>query len=103
MFFKMTNEKPREFWIIDETPYSTWVSSKPLHSADTKEEIHVIEYSALTALELENARLREALEAYVKYDSQRDYMEENYFEYDGYRHRCYLAARAALGKIEGEG
>jgi cell division protein FtsB len=44
------NDKPREFWIIDETPFSTWVSSKPLHSADVKEEIHVIEKSAFDAV-----------------------------------------------------
>ena len=42
----MSNDKPREFWIIDESPFSTWVSSKPLNSADTKEEIHVIERKA---------------------------------------------------------
>ena len=35
--------KPREFWIIDEYPHSTWVSSVPLNSADTNEEIHVRE------------------------------------------------------------
>lgn len=38
--------KPRQFWIIDEYPCATWVSSKPLYSADANEEIHVIEFSA---------------------------------------------------------
>lgn len=55
--------KAREFWIIDETPYSTWVSSKPLHSADTKEEVHVIEFSAFSKLQKENERLKKELVA----------------------------------------
>lgn len=44
MIPKLLNEiDGREFWLIDETPFSTWVSHKPLHSADVKEEIHVID------------------------------------------------------------
>jgi hypothetical protein len=35
--------KPREFWIIKEKGFSTWVSDEPLHSADTTDEIHVRE------------------------------------------------------------
>jgi len=53
--------KAREFWIIREPPYSTWVSNKPLYSADTDEEIHVIEYSAYQALEARHKKLLEAL------------------------------------------
>lgn len=53
----MSDEKPREFWIIKEPPYSTWVSDKPLHSADTHEEIHVITKSTYDALALENEKL----------------------------------------------
>lgn len=66
----MADKNWREFWIIDETPYSTWVSSKPLNSADTKEEIHVIELAALLAAQKEiselkasNENLRALLEA----------------------------------------
>ena len=40
----------REFWIIKEPPFSTWVSDKPLNSGDTSEEIHVIEYEAFKEL-----------------------------------------------------
>lgn len=57
--------KAREFWIIDETPYSTWVSSKPLYSADTKEEIHVIEYSAFAESQARCERYKVALEKII--------------------------------------
>lgn len=53
--------KPREFWIINEYPYSTWVSDKPLNSADTQDEIHVIEKSAYDAAVAERDELRETL------------------------------------------
>ena len=58
--------KPRQFWIIDETPYSTWVSSKPLYSADTKEEIHVIEFSAYQSAIEELKAARSELQAIAK-------------------------------------
>jgi hypothetical protein len=58
------DKKPREFWIIVEYPYSTWVSSKALNSADANEEIHVIEHSAYEALAKEVERLQEIIDSY---------------------------------------
>lgn len=52
----------REFWIIEEKGYSTWVSDKPLHSADTTAEIHVIEKLSYDALAAKLAIAVEALE-----------------------------------------
>lgn len=52
------NKKPRQFWIIDEYPSSTWVSSKALNSEDANEEIHVIEYFAYASLKAENEKLK---------------------------------------------
>ena len=82
-----SEKAPREFWIIDETPYSTWVSSKPLHSADTNEEIHVIEYFAFAEAQKLNEKYRLALEKIAK-------------EYDD--DLVYGYAREALGN-KGEG
>lgn len=59
-----TKEKPREFWIIEEPPYSTWVSDKPLFSADTKEEIHVIEKSAYDAVVAERDKLKDRIKKF---------------------------------------
>ena len=38
----------KQYWIIKEPPYSTWVSDKPLFFADA-EEIHVIEAGPILA------------------------------------------------------
>jgi len=40
----------RQYWIIKEKGYSTWVNNKALNSGDTEEEIHVIEYAAYQSL-----------------------------------------------------
>lgn len=68
--------KPREFWIIKEPPYSTWVSDKPLCSADTDEEIHVIEYSAYKALKARHVKLLDALKEISK-EFGTDYADGN--------------------------
>jgi hypothetical protein len=61
----MDNLKAREFWIVNESPYSTWVSSKEVEldvdceEYDAKSEvIHVIEYSYAQALETELAEFK---------------------------------------------
>jgi len=43
--------KPREFWIIDEPPYSLSVSHTQLYDSSDEDEIHVIEYAALAEKE----------------------------------------------------
>ena len=50
-----------EYWIIKEQPYSTWVSDKPLYSADTDQEIHVIEYSEYEKLQSRIKQLEKEL------------------------------------------
>lgn len=52
----------REFWLIFEAGYSPWISSKPLFSADTSEEIHVIEYAAYENLKARLERAEALLE-----------------------------------------
>lgn len=53
----------REWWLIFENGYSNWISSKPLYSGDTTEEVHVIEHSAYLALEAEKQSLKEEIAA----------------------------------------
>lgn len=56
----MTPPKPyREFWIVVDPPGATWVSSKPLYSDDTEEEIHVVEFSALEAERAEHEKTKQ--------------------------------------------
>jgi hypothetical protein len=50
----INGKEVREFWISDETPYSTWVSSKS---------IHVIEYSYAEHLESVVKEMASALNA----------------------------------------
>lgn len=40
----------REWWIVKEKGYSTWVADEPPCSADTTDEIHVIEKQAYDEL-----------------------------------------------------
>jgi len=64
--------KPREFWIIYEKGYSTWVSDKALNSADTTDEIHVIEYSAYDKQKTINDDLHTHIqEVYQKIEAER--------------------------------
>lgn len=77
----------REFWIIREEGFSALVSDKPLNSADTTEEIHVIEHSAFQALE---RKLHVAIEAL------RDIKSDN-------NAHCFCCkwSEQALAKIDG--
>src|ERR1700684_4356673 len=64
--------KPKEFWLIYEGLFTPWISSKPLFSVDTDEEIHVIEYGAYEDLKtsMRSWEVAREIEIYANSDKQ---------------------------------
>lgn len=55
----------KEYWIIKEKGFSTWVSDKPLFSADTDQEIHVREVSP--EIDLAIGGMIECIKVFTRY------------------------------------